>query len=204
MIAVTSNYLWFTTRAAGIVTLGLFTLVMVLGILTSTRVGSNAFPRFAVMEMHRRVSLLACVFLAIHIVTSVIDSYVHISVMAVFLPFTSAYKTAWVALGTIALDLLLAVAITALLRRHMSRQAWRTVHWLAYLSWPIAVLHAVLIGTDMRAGWMDVYVALNVLVVAAALTWRVIGHPRPKGALTAVPARTAPTRKLRERTQQMR
>ena len=199
MIALTSHYLWFTTRAAGIVTLGLFTIVMVMGILTTTRVGTEAVPRFAVAEIHKRISLLACVFLAIHIVTSVIDSYVNISVLAVFLPFTSAYKTAWVALGTISLDLMLAVVITSLLRKRLSYSAWRTVHWLAYLSWPIAVLHTVFIGTDMRSEVMDAYVALNVFVVAAALVWRVKGHPRPRGSKTAVPARTAPTKELRSK-----
>ena len=197
MIALTSHYLWFTTRAAGIVALGLFTIVMVMGILTTTRVGTEAVPRFAVAELHRRAALMACVFLALHIVTSVIDSYVSISPLAVFVPFLSAYKTTWVALGTVALDLLLAVLISSLLRKKMSYSAWRAVHWIAYLSWPIAVLHTVLIGTDMRSVAMDGYVALNVLAVAAALAWRVKAHPRPRGAKTAVPARTAPTRELR-------
>lgn len=200
MIALTSHYLWFTTRAAGIVTLGLFTIVMVLGIMTATRVGGKPMPRFAVAELHRRISLLACVFLALHIVTSVIDSYVNISVFSVFVPFTSTYKTLWVGVGTVSLDLLLAVMITSLLRTRMSHELWRTVHWISYLAWPIAIIHTIFIGTDIRFGWMDLYVAANVGIVLLALIWRVKAHPHPDGALTAVPSRTAPTKALRRKT----
>ena len=192
MIALTTPTLWYVSRAAGIVSLLLFTTVMAFGIMTATRVGGAPLPRFAVAELHRRLSLLAVVFLGIHVGTTVLDTYVNIGVLSVFVPGTSHYKTLWVAFGTVALDLVLAVVITSLLRQRLSHDTWRAIHWISYLAWPIALIHTIFIGTDLRFGWMDLVVAGCVVVVLAAGAWRIWANPRPDGALTAVPKRTAP------------
>ncbi len=194
MIAITTPALWYTSRASGIVSLLLFTLVMAFGIMTATRVGGRPLPRFAVAELHRRLSLLAVVFLGIHVGTTVIDTYVNVGILGVFIPGASPYKTMWVGLGAVALDLVLAVVITSLLRQRLSHATWRAVHWLSYLAWPIALVHTVFIGTDVRFGWMDLVVAGCVTVVAGAAIWRIWANPHPGGALTAVPSRTAQKR----------
>jgi DMSO/TMAO reductase YedYZ heme-binding membrane subunit len=192
LIALTTPVLWYLSRASGIVSLILFTVVMAFGILTATRVGGRSLPRFAVAELHRRLSLLAVVFLAIHVASTVLDTYVNVGIISVFVPGTSHYKTLYVALGTVALDLMVAVAITSLLRQRISHSAWRAIHWVAYLAWPIALIHAIFIGTDLRFGWMDILVGACVVTVLAAVAWRLWAHPHPDGALTAVPKRTAP------------
>ena len=40
-------------------------------------------------------------------------------------PFQSTYRPIWVGMGALTLDLLIAVMATSLLRRHISRRAWR-------------------------------------------------------------------------------
>ena len=192
MLALTSPYLWYLARATGIISLLLLTGVTALGIMTATRVGGRAVPRFAVAEVHRRIALMTMIFLVIHIASTVLDTYVHIGVLAAIIPFTSSYKTLWVALGSVAFDLLLAVTISSLIRQRLSHAAWRTIHWLSYLAWPIALVHVVFIGTDVRFSWMDLVVLGCIAVVGASLGWRLWAHPRPDGALTAVPQRTAP------------
>jgi DMSO/TMAO reductase YedYZ heme-binding membrane subunit len=187
MIAVTSPYLWYTTRATGVVALLLFTASMVLGVLTTTRVQSATVPRFAVSELHRRISLLAVVFLGIHIASTAVDSFVPIGWWPVLVPFTSAYQPLWVGLGTVAFDLLIAVTLTSLVRRRLGAGTWRAVHWLAYLSWPLAMAHAAGVGTDMRFTWLDALVALCAAAVLAAVAWRLYAHPHPEGHRTAVP-----------------
>jgi len=187
VIAVSTPVLWYLSRASGIVSLLLFTCVMALGIMTATRVGGRPLPRFAVAEFHRRLALLAVVFLGIHVGTTVLDSYVNIGVLAILIPGASAYKTLYVALGAVAIDLLLAVVITSLARQRISVTAWRLVHWVAYLSWPIALLHAFLIGSDVSFGWMDLLLIGCVSVVLASVAWRIWARPHPSGALTAVP-----------------
>lgn len=188
MLAVTSPYLWYTTRATGVVSLLLFTASMVLGILTTTRVQSAGVPRFAVSDLHRRISIVAVAFLGLHIVTTALDSFVPIGWWPVLVPFSSSYKPLYVGLGAAAFDLLMAVTVTSMLRRRMSAGSWRAVHWLVYLSWPLAVAHAVGVGTDLRFAWLDLVVAGCIVSVLVALAWRLYAHPHPDGHLTAVPA----------------
>ena len=120
---------------------------------------------------------MAVVFLAIHVVTSILDTYVHIGWFAVVVPFTSPYSRFWVGLGTIALDLMVAVFVTSLLRAHLKPGTWRGIHWLAYASWPIALAHTFGLGTDSRERWVIALAALCLLSVGLALAWRVSAVP---------------------------
>ena len=92
--------------------------------------------------------LLVLVFVALHVGTTVLDTFVSIPVIAVFVPFASSYKTFWLGLGTIALDLLLALLVTSLLRGRLGYRSWRRVHWIAYACWPIGLAHGLGTGTD--------------------------------------------------------
>ena len=167
-----STFLWYTTRASGIVTLVLLTLTMVLGLATTNAARTRNWPGFAQQEIHRRISIMAVVFLAIHVLTSILDTFVHVGWLAIVVPFTSPYSRFWVGLGTIALDLMAAVFISSLLRSHLKPGTWRSIHWLAYGSWPIALAHTFGMGTDSREHWVIALGAVCVLAVGLALLWR--------------------------------
>ena len=168
-----STYLWYATRASGIVALILLTSTMVLGLATTSRARARHWPGFAQQEFHRRVSILAVVFLALHVLTSILDTYVHIGWLAIVVPFSSPYSPFWVGLGAIALDLMLAVFVSSLLRSHLKPATWRGIHWLAYGSWPIALAHTFGLGTDSGEHWVIAVGVLCVLSVGLALAWRV-------------------------------
>jgi sulfoxide reductase heme-binding subunit YedZ len=89
MIATASTTLWYTTRATGIVALVLLTATLVLGILTAGRVRSRTWPAFAQADLHKRISLLAMVFLVFHVLTAVLDTYVNVGWAAILVPFAS-------------------------------------------------------------------------------------------------------------------
>jgi methionine sulfoxide reductase heme-binding subunit len=165
--------LWYASRATGVVSLVLLSAVMIIGILVNRRGRLPGLPRFAVLGLHRNLSLLAVAFVAVHVLTAVADSYVSISLAAVVIPFVSAYEPLWLGLGAVALDLMAALIVTSLLRRHVGRRAWRAVHWLAYASWPVAVLHGMFASRDLQSGPL-LYLALAaVAAVIGALGWRV-------------------------------
>lgn len=168
---------WFATRGAGIVSLLMLTGVMYLGILATLKWQTPAWPRFATTGFHRNLSLLAVVFLAIHIVTAVVDPYTSLGPIAALIPFASSYRTLWLGLGVIALDLGAAVLVTSLLKNRLSRRAWRTVHWLSYASWPIALLHGFGTGSDTTAPWMAAIYLACIVAVGAALLVRVQHRP---------------------------
>lgn len=180
-----STALWYATRASGLTALVLLTLTMVLGITTSTRVRARHWPGFAQQEIHRRISILSVVFLGIHVLTSAMDTFVDISWVAIVIPFTSKYSSFWVGVGAVALDLMIAVFATSLLRERLRPATWRAVHWLAYLSWPIALAHTFGMGTDSHEGWVVVLGVVCGLSVVAALVWRVLAASRQASARTA-------------------
>jgi hypothetical protein len=158
--------LWYATRGAGAVTLALLTLSVVLGI-GEFRMWANAgLSRFSIGALHRFVSLLALVFLAIHVLTVWIDPFPRIGLVNAVVPFQTSYRSLWLAFGTIACDLLLAVVVTSLVRMRLGYRPWRAVHMLAYAAWPVALLHGLGAGSDTRSTWM---LALTVACVASVL-----------------------------------
>jgi ferric reductase like protein len=163
---------WYATRGSGVVALILLTLVVALGVAGSLRLRSDRWPRFLVVGLHRNLTLLSLVFLIVHVVTTVLDSYTPIGLAAAFVPFVSSYRPLWLGLGAVAFDLLLALVVTSLLRARVGYRLWRGLHWLAYAAWPIALVHGLGTGSDARFGWMQALTAACVVTVLAASLWR--------------------------------
>lgn len=170
--------LWYLTRATGAVTLLLLTVTVVLGVSNVTRIKAPGWPRFVVEGVHRNVSLLAIATLSVHIVTSVLDPFAAITVVNALIPFTGTYRPIWLGLGAFASDLLIAIAITSLVRRRLGHGVWRAIHWLAYLCWPVAVVHGLGTGSDARQLW---FLALTVICVVAVVlaVWARVGYGWP-------------------------
>jgi hypothetical protein len=174
---VSNTILWYTTRGAGAVTQVLLSGVVILGILSSLRVQSARWPRFLTTGLHRNLALLTLVFLSLHIVTAVVDPFTHLGWLAAIIPFSSYYRTLWLGLGTVAFELLLAIAVTSLMRGFIGHGAWRAVHWLAYASWPVAVVHGLGTGTDVWSDWFLALTAVCAGAVLIAAGYRVLSGP---------------------------
>src|SRR6201992_1674276 len=142
---------WYASGAPGVVPLVLLTAVMVIGILVNRQGRLPGLPRFAVTNLHRNLSLMAVVFIVIHVVTAVLDGYVSIPLISGVIPFTSGYEGFWLGLGAISLDLMLALIVTSLIRGRLSRRVWKAVHWVGYASWPIAFAHTLCPRTHLQS-----------------------------------------------------
>ena len=169
---------WYASRATGVVSLLLLTAVMVLGILVNRQGRLPGLPQFAVTNLHRNLSLLAVVFLVIHIVTAVMDTFVSIPLVSAVIPFTSGYEGFWLGLGAISLDIMLALIVTSLVRGRLNRKVWRAVHWLAYASWPIAFAHSIGSSTDLQHGLLLVLAVACAVLIAGSLIWRIVSVTR--------------------------
>jgi methionine sulfoxide reductase heme-binding subunit len=170
---VSGKALWYLTRGSGAVSLVLLTLALVLGILTSSRWVRERWPRFVVEGLHRNLSLMATVFVGIHIISAVLDGYVPIHWIDAVVPFGAAYSPFWMGLGALALDIFVAVALTSLVRARLGYRAWRSVHWLAYACWGLAVAHGIGIGSDRAQLWMLTLDLVAIASVLGAVAWRV-------------------------------
>jgi sulfoxide reductase heme-binding subunit YedZ len=164
---------WYLTRSSGAVALVLLTLALVLGVVDVRRWSTETWPRFVVDSLHRNVSLLALAFLVLHILTAVLDTFAPISLVNAVIPFTGSYRPLWLGLGALAFDLMLAVILTSMLRRQLGHTVWRTTHWLAYASWPIALLHCLGTGSDVKSTWLLVLSAGCLIAVVGAVLIRV-------------------------------
>jgi sulfoxide reductase heme-binding subunit YedZ len=178
---------WYLSRGTGAVSLILLTLSVVLGVLGPLRFSAPRWPRFTIDALHRDVSLLVLAVLVLHIVTSVLDSFAPIKLIDAVLPLGSSYRPLWMGLGALAFDLLIALVLTSLLRRRLGHRAWRAIHWLAYASWPVAVLHGLGTGTDAQQGWMLVLTTACVAAVLIAV-WTRIARAAPESAPLRGPA----------------
>jgi methionine sulfoxide reductase heme-binding subunit len=160
------------SAATGVISMVLLTAVVVLGILVNRHGRLPGLPRFATLSLHRYLALLAVGFLVVHILTAIAVQLAGIGLAAAVVPFVTARQPLWLGLGAVSFDLLIALVVTSLLRRHLGRRAWRAVHWLAYACWPTALAHSVGIGPGLRGGRLLDLAAACVLAVCAAVPWR--------------------------------
>jgi sulfoxide reductase heme-binding subunit YedZ len=169
---MTDSTLWYLSRGTGFTSMVLLTLVMALGVLSRSAKPLPGLPRFVTAGLHRNASLLAVGFVAVHVGAAVADPYALTGVLDIVVPFLGGYRPLWIGLGTVALDLLIAVAATSLLRHRLPDHAWRAVHWTAYACWPVALLHGVASGPDAATDWSLALTVVCVALVGATVAWR--------------------------------
>jgi len=185
--------IWYLMRASGIVSLLLLTVVVVLGILTSRRVRLAGSSRAVTTGIHRSSSLLAVAFLALHVLLSVVDPDAGVRLVALLVPFTGGSPALWLGLGALALQLVAALVVTSLLRRHFSRRVWRGIHWCAYAAWPLALVHGIGIGTDTGTSWMTAVIIACLAAAGGATAWRLL-EAEPAGDASRAPRSVARAR----------
>jgi DMSO/TMAO reductase YedYZ heme-binding membrane subunit len=154
------------------IALVLLSAVVVLGIATSLGWTSRRWPRFFSQTLHRDLSLFCLVLIVVHIATTVVDGFAPIGFLDAVIPLRSPYRPLWLGLGALAFDLFLVLAVTSALRRRVGYRSWKAVHWLAYLCWPVAVLHGLGTGTDARLAPTLVIDVVCVAAVVVALGYR--------------------------------
>ena len=191
-----SQGLWLVSRASGLALLVSFSAVLVLGV--AARLGSapGRWPKFAISELHRTLALFSVAFLALHVVTAILDPFVTIGWAATLIPFASGYRTLAIALGTLAVDLGGAVVLTSLARQRLGYRAWRAVHWLAYLAWPVAFVHSLTAGNDLGIWWVALIEWGSAAAVATAVVARLlqsVRHTTPPSKLLADLGRGKPS-----------
>jgi predicted ferric reductase len=194
---------WYIARSAGLVAWTLLAASVLWGLCMSTR--ARAFghrPRPAwMLDLHRWLGGLASIFVGVHVVAILADTYVPFSLMSVLVPFTSHWRPSAVAWGIVAMYLLLAVELTSLARRRLPKRAWRAIHFASFPLFIAATAHAFTAGTD-AGSWAFVSVATTSVLAVAALTAKRIADstspdlpPRsPARAPARPPARVAPSR----------
>lgn len=166
--------LWALGRGTGIVALIMFTITMVLGIVTRSGRAVPGLGRFGVADVHRTAALTGTGLIALHMGSLFFDPYAQLKLVDFIFPFLGAYKPLWLGLGTLAVDLLVVVTVVSLLRHRVGPRAFKAVHWLTYVLWPLALVHSLGNGTNAASSWFLGIVAGCSTAVGIAVIWRLL------------------------------
>ena len=178
---------WYVARAGGAVAYLLLSFTVCAGVGLAGRARVPGFPRFAVTDLHRFAGILTATFIAIHVGAILLDGFVPFSVVQVLVPFTSSYRDVAVALGIVAAELLVALAVTNRLRQVLPRRIWRRAHYLNFAVWALATLHGITAGTDSASTWLIAMYVAAIATVGGLVCWRFAG---PRSGSAAAPVST--------------
>ncbi len=179
--------LWFLNRGTGVTLMVLFTVTTVLGVLSAREGRRRLVPGIVTQGLHRNLALFSLVLLVAHVLTAVLDTFVDIRWWHALSPVGASYKPVWLGAGTLALDLMLLIVVTSLLREAIPHRLWRSVHWLGYAAWVLSMAHGAGIGTDAGTSWGRwLGGACIVAVVAAALLRMAVDSRSPQERHSAV------------------
>jgi len=143
----TSAY-WYMARAGGIVAFLLLWLSTVWGLVLSTKITANLISTSAAYGLHEFLSILAIVFALLHSLILLGDTYVQFNIFQLAIPFIAPYRPFWTGLGTVTLYLSAALTGSFYVRKQIGQRVWRTLHYLTFVAYVLALVHGLMAGTD--------------------------------------------------------
>jgi sulfoxide reductase heme-binding subunit YedZ len=182
---------WLVSRAAGSAALCLASLSVCVGLLMGGRMLTRRGGDLRVT--HEALSLATLAALAVHGLALLGDGYVHLGLGDIAIPFATAYKTVWTAVGIVAFWALALLGLSYYLRARIGVARWRVLHRFTALAWVLGIVHSLGEGTDAGRAWFLAMTATVVLpaLVLLAMRWDLLarishrGTPTPsRGALT--------------------
>ena len=139
---------WYLSRATGLVAWGLAVASILFGLALASRALGPRPKAPWLLALHRWLGGLTVLFTGVHIAAVVADSFVHFGVADVLVPFASSWKPVQVAWGIVAAWLLVAIELTSLQMRRLSKRTWHAIHLTSYLVAVLATVHGLTAGTD--------------------------------------------------------
>lgn len=181
---------WYLTRATGIVAWALGVASVLWGVALATRAMGNKPRAPWLLDLHRFLGGATVLFVGLHIVALVADSYVHFGVADVLVPMVSDWKPGALAWGIVAMWLLLAIELTSLAMRRLPKRLWRGVHLTAYAVAVLTTIHLLTAGTDATNPVLRVAAFAWVPVTVFFLLYRWLAPARRRaGAAARIPVR---------------
>ena len=155
-IAEGSTSFWYLSRASGFVAYVLLWGSVVWGLLLSTGTGRRWVRPPQLLDAHQFLSTAAVGFASFHGLVLMGDRYVSFPLRAIVVPFASSYEPLLVACGQIALWLSMLLIGSFHLRRHLSGQAWRRLHYASFVAFWMAFVHGLALGSESATLWATV------------------------------------------------
>lgn len=184
---------WYIARSSGIVAWALVAASVIWGLLISTRLLKGRSTPKWLLDLHRYLGGIAVTFTALHLGGLVADNYTHFGPADILVPFANTWKPLPVALGVVAMYLLVAVQGTSLAMKRIPRRWWHRVHLTSFGVFWLGTIHGVTAGTDTTnpAMWLT-YLIVGGFVIFLTLVRVLSGKgstPRQRPAPPRTPVR---------------
>lgn len=176
---------WYISRGSGFVGLSLIWLSMVLGLLVTNKLAKFWPGVPASFAIHEYVSLLGLAFIILHGVILMGDQYINFSLFSIFVPFASSYEPFWVGVGQLGFYGFLVLSLSFYVRKQIGQRAWRSLHYISFLTYVFALLHGITSGTDTALPWVQNYYWFSAISLLFLIVYRILSSIEKK----KVPAR---------------
>ncbi len=132
------------------------------------------FKRAWAFELHQFSSLVALSFIGLHMATLLPDQWTDFTPLDLFVPGTSAYRPAGVAVGVLAMYASVIGTVSFYVRKLLGHHTWRLLHYVTFVSFFLSLLHGVAAGTDSSAPWLQFIYAGSGLLACCLLLYRLV------------------------------
>ncbi len=139
---------WFMARAGGMVSYLILWLSVGWGLILSTKITDKLIPGPIAYGLHEFLSLGAVLFVGLHALVLLGDSYIGFNLLHLAVPFTAPYKPLWTGLGTIGFYLIVVLTASFYLRQQIGPKVWRSLHYLTFLAYALGLIHGLMAGSD--------------------------------------------------------
>jgi sulfoxide reductase heme-binding subunit YedZ len=180
--AISNHLFWITSRAAGTMALLFSSVAVGVGLTMGGKLLKGRGPDLRVT--HEALSLATIVAIVVHAGALLLDTFVHLSLAGITIPFASSYATVWTTTGIVAGWLMIILGLSYYARGRIGQQRWRTLHRFTALAWILGVVHALGEGTDAGQAWFLAATGIVALPAAGLLIARLSGG-RPRAPAVA-------------------
>jgi DMSO/TMAO reductase YedYZ heme-binding membrane subunit len=177
---------WYTARSSGIVALALLGASVLWGLALSTKVLRGKPRPNWILDLHRFLGGLALIFVGIHMIGLYLDSFLKFSITNMLVPTSMTYHPVAAAWGVVAFYLLVAVELTSLARKRLSKKVWRWTHYLSFPLFVLSVVHTLWIGSERHNPLLR-WGVIGTVIVVAGLTFERIRKADKHDLLTSPP-----------------
>ncbi len=166
---------WYLSRATAFVSLSILWISMALGLGLTNKMARLWPGAPAAFAMHEYVSLLGLAFAVFHAFILLGDHYINFTVAQILMPFSTLdYRPTWTGIGQLSLYLWLIVTLSFYVRSRIGQKSWRSIHYLSFALYLMALAHGLFAGTDSTADWAHWYYWVSAGSLLFLLIYRIV------------------------------
>lgn len=167
---------WYLSRGSAFVSLSLLWLSMALGLLITNKM-ARTWPGVPVsFALHEFISIVGLGFALFHALILLGDRYIGYTLAQVLIPFSSNYEPFWVGMGQLGFYATLIVTLSFYVRSRIGQKTWRSLHYVSFVAYLIALLHGITAGSDASLPWAQQYYWISGGTLLFLVCYRIIAN----------------------------